>query len=220
MLKRDISKTNILVAAAGGMIGSGWLFSPFISAHIAGPYALVSWLVAAVFMIFVALPLCELGSMFPISGGMTNYPSFTHGSMVGFLFAWTAWLSYVVMTPIEIQAVLQYSSYFFPQLVFKTTSDVVLSALGYLYAFTLTVAIVLINSFGIKLLAECNKFASIIKFILPLTATAALLSIAPSFENIQLHTWNKTHWENIFSALSTGGVIFAFTGFQNGLMLA
>lgn len=36
MLKRDISTTNVLIAAAGGMIGSGWLFSPYISAQIAG----------------------------------------------------------------------------------------------------------------------------------------------------------------------------------------
>ena len=103
MLKRDITKINVLIAAAGGMIGSGWLFSPFISAQIAGSNALISWVIAAIFMLFVALPLCELGTMFPISGGMTNYPSFTHGQDVGFLFAWTSWLSYVVMTPIEIQ---------------------------------------------------------------------------------------------------------------------
>src|SRR5476649_400999 len=103
MLKRDISRSNILVTSAGGMIGSGWLFSPFISAQIAGSNALISWVIAAIFMLFIALPLCELGAMFPISGGMTNYPGFTHGGDVGFLFAWVSWLSYVVMTPIEIQ---------------------------------------------------------------------------------------------------------------------
>lgn len=107
MLKRDISTTNVLVAAAGGMIGSGWLFSPFISAQIAGSNALIAWIIAAIFMLFIALPLCELGTMFPVSGGMANYPSFTHGPEVGFLFAWASWLSYVVMTPIEIQAIME-----------------------------------------------------------------------------------------------------------------
>lgn len=113
MLKRDISTLNILVASAGGMIGSGWLFSPFISAQMAGSNSLISWVIAAIFMLFIALPLCELGTMFPVSGGMSNYPTYTHGREVGFLFAWTSWLSYVVMTPIEIQAILQYSSLFF-----------------------------------------------------------------------------------------------------------
>jgi amino acid transporter len=117
LLKRDISTINILVASAGGMIGSGWLFSPYISAQMAGSNALISWIIAALFMLFIALPLCELGTMFPVSGGMSNYPTYTHGQEVGFLFAWTSWLSYVVMTPIEIQAILQYSSHFFPTLI-------------------------------------------------------------------------------------------------------
>src|SRR5471030_3109462 len=167
MLRLDISTTNVLVAAAGGMIGSGWLFSPFISAQMAGSNALVSWVIAAFFMVFIALPLCELGTMFPVSGGMSNYPTFTHGKEVGFLFAWTSWLSYVVMTPIEIQAILQYSSHFMPSLIVKEATALTLSPIGYVAAAAIMIFVVLINSYGIKLLAECNKFASIIKFILP-----------------------------------------------------
>lgn len=220
MLRRDISTTNILVASAGGMIGSGWLFSPFISAQMAGSNALISWIIAAVFMLFIALPLCELGSMFPVSGGMSNYPTFTHGKEVGFLFAWTSWLSYVVMTPIEIQAILQYASHFFPFLINYHTSELSLSAYGYVAAISIMLFVVVLNSYGIKLLAECNKYASIIKFILPSIAIFALLKQAPSFANIQIDLTHKQSWIEIFTALSAGGVAFAFTGFQNGLMLA
>ncbi|RAP37325.1 amino acid permease [Legionella quinlivanii] len=220
MLKRDISRTNVLIAAAGGMIGSGWLFSPFISAQMAGSNALISWVLAALFMLFIALPLCELGAMFPISGGMTNYPSFTHGNEVGFLFAWTSWLSYVVMTPIEIQAILQYSSHFFPALIVKNASSFTLSGLGYFIAIVIMLFVVFLNSYGIKMLAECNKFASIIKFLVPSIAIVALISSAPSMGNINIHLNDKTAWVQIFTALSAGGVAFAFTGFQNGLMLA
>lgn len=221
MLRRDISRTNVLVAAAGGMIGSGWLFSPFISAQLAGSHALISWVLAAFFMLFIALPLCELGAMFPVSGGMTNYPGFTHGPEIGFLFAWISWLSYVVMTPIEIQAILQYSSYFFPSIVAKSHGSLILSPLGYVCAALIMIVVVLINSFGIKFLAECNKFASIIKFIVPSIAIVALLSVAPSLSNnLEFHLSDKSSWSAIFSALSVGGIAFAFTGFQNGLMLA
>lgn len=220
MLKRDISRSNVLIAAAGGMIGSGWLFSPFISAQIAGSNALISWVLAAVFMLFIALPLCELGTMFPISGGMTNYPSFTHGKDVGFLFAWTSWLSYVVMTPIEIQAILQYSGRIFPVLLATHTTAFELSGIGYFVAITIMLFVVLLNSFGIKLLAQCNRYASIIKFLLPGLAVVCLISISPSMNNIHLHLSDKLAWEQIFSALSVGGIAFAFTGFQNGLMLA
>ncbi len=220
MLKRDISTTNILIASAGGMIGSGWLFSPFISAQLAGSNSLVSWVIAAIFMVFIALPLCELGTMFPVSGGMSNYPTYTHGQEVGFLFAWTSWLAYVVMTPIEIQAILQYSSHFFPSLVVDGAVSLQLSGYGYITAFFIMLFVVILNSYGIKMLVECNKYASIIKFILPSVAVVALLQSAPSLDNISLHLTDKQSWSSIFTALSVGGIAFAFTGFQNGLMLA
>lgn len=220
MLKRDISRMNVLIAAAGGMIGSGWLFSPFICAQMAGSNALIGWIIGTIFMLFIALPLCELGAMFPISGGMTNYPSFTHGGDVGFLFAWTSWLSYVVMTPIEIQAILQYSSRLFPQLVTENSTAFELSGIGYIVAIVIMISVVLLNSFGIKFLAHCNRYASIIKFVLPGLAIITLLSTSPTFSHLQLDLSSKTAWLQIFSALSTGGIAFAFTGFQNGLMLA
>ncbi|MFT4057930.1 MAG: APC family permease [Legionella sp.] len=220
MLRRDITTTNVLIAAAGGMVGSGWLFSPYISAQIAGSNSLVSWVIATIFMLFIALPLCELGTMFPISGGMSNYPTFTHGKEVGFLFAWTSWLSYVVMTPIEIQAILQYTSHFFPSLVAGNSVTLQLSSYGYLAAVAIMLFVVLLNSYGIKLLAECNKYASIIKFILPSIAIVSLLHVAPSMSNVSVSLTDKDSWVKIFAALSEGGVVFAFTGFQNGLILA
>lgn len=220
MLKRDISTLNILVASAGGMIGSGWLFSPFISAQMAGSNSLISWVIAAIFMLFIALPLCELGTMFPVSGGMSNYPTYTHGREVGFLFAWTSWLSYVVMTPIEIQAILQYSSHFFPILIDNHSESLTLSKYGYLAAIGIMFFVVILNSYGIKFLAECNKYASVIKFVLPNIAIISLLKQSPSLANVNINLSSKEHWVEIFTALSAGGVAFAFTGFQNGLILA
>lgn len=220
MLKRDISTVNVLIAAAGGMIGSGWLFSPFISAQIAGSAALISWIFAALFMIMIALPLCELGAMLPLSGGLANYPTFTHGKQVGFLFAWITWLSYVVMTPIEIQAILQYGSHFFPQLVSEGNA-IKLSSWGYLAAVVIMFSVVLINTFGIKLLAECNKYVSVFKFLAPAFAIIMFLHISHfSMTNVNFSLHDTATWKHIFSALSMGGVAFAFTGFQNGLMLA
>lgn len=220
MLKRDISTTNILIVSAGSMIGSGWLFSPYISAQMAGSNALISWIIAAIFMLFVALPLCELGAMFPVSGGMSNYPTFTHGKEVGFLFAWVSWLSYVVMTPIEIQAILQYASHFFPALILQHTATLTLSGQGYVAAIGIMLFVVILNSYGIKMLVECNKYASILKFILPSTAIIALLHQSPTLQNVSIHLSDKGSWVQIFQALSAGGIVFAFAGFQNGLILA
>lgn len=219
MLKRDISSTSVLIAAAGGMVGSGWLFSPFLGAQVAGSNILISWIIAAVFMVFIALPLCELGAMFPISGGMINYPTLTHGPALGFLFALTAWLSYVVMTPIEVQAILQYAGHFFPSLIAANKTGFVLSGIGYGIAIAIMFFVAFLNSFGIKLLANSNKYLSFFKFLLPTIAVVSLWQVG-SFDNVSLHLSEKKDWDSILSALSTAGVIFAFTGFQNGLVLA
>ncbi|MGB6976749.1 MAG: APC family permease, partial [Gammaproteobacteria bacterium] len=48
----------------------------------------------------------------------------------------------------------------------------------------------------------------------------SLLYSAPSFANAKINLSGGQNWENIFSALSIGGIAFAFTGFQNGLVLA
>ncbi|MES2616139.1 MAG: APC family permease [Bdellovibrionota bacterium] len=220
-LRREISTTAILVASAGGMIGSGWLFSSFYSAQIAGVGALISWVLAAIFMLFIALPLCELGTIYPISGGLSNYPKFTHGMHIGFIFSWLMWLSYVVMTPIEVQAVLQYASVFYPPLVHKNLNSVELTGQGYCFAVVLMILLVIVNNLGIRIIAECNKFISIFKFCVPLLAVCAFIYAAHSFKNLSSFNLSAAiSWHNIFSALAVGGVAFAFTGFQNGLIIA
>ncbi len=219
-LKRDISTLNLLMVSLGSIVGSGWLFSPFICAQIAGSNALMSWVLAAIFMWFVALPMSELGTMLPIAGGMTNYPSFTHGRSVGFLFAWASWLSYVVVTPIEIQAIMQYLGRFFPAVIYASSTEFDLTPIGYVVAISAMFFIVVLNSFGVKLLAQFNMFASIFKFAMPLIAITALISTSPPARNISIHLNDMQSWSDIFSALSMGGVIFALTGFQNGLMMA
>jgi amino acid transporter len=221
MLKRAISKSNVLILSAGGMIGASWLFSPYISAKIAGPYALLAWLIISFFMFFIALPLCELGTLFPMAGGMINYPNITHGRGFGFLFSWISWLSYVVCAPIEVQAVMQYASHFLPQLVDKSKIGFHLSNLGLFISITLMFLVTFINFFGVKLFAKCNFVVSIFKFLVPTLAIFAFFTVAPSLtHHLEFHRLHQADWHHIFSTLSYGGVAFAFTGFQNGLLMA
>lgn len=221
MLKRVISKSNVLILSAGGMIGAGWLFSPYISAKMAGPYALLAWLIISIFMFFIALPLCELGTLLPMSGGMINYPNVTHGRGFGFLFSWISWLSYVVCAPIEVQAVMQYASYFFPNLVDKAKLGLHLSNLGLSISILLMFLVTFINCFGVKLFTKCNTVISIFKFLVPSLIILAFFTVAPSItHNLEFHLPHLEDWHHVFSTLSFGGVAFAFTGFQNGLLMA
>ncbi len=222
MLKRDISTTNILIIAMSSMVGSGWLFAPFLGTQMAGANVLISWILAAVFITVLALPLCEIALLLPISGSLSTYPSLTHGQDIGLIFFCISWLSYVVTAPIETLAVLQYSSYFFPILSEQTSTTFSLSGWGYLAAFFILMFVTFINTLGIKLLAECSRYAGLLKFLIPSIAIVSLFYVSDFHYfsgSLGIHLSSLKDWENIFTALSTGGVIFAFMGFQNSLML-
>lgn len=222
--KRSVGTAGVLFASISAMVGSGWLFSPLYAAQMAGPAALLSWLIAGVFTLIVALTFAELGTLFPIAGGVANYPYFTHGKFVGFLLGWISWTTMVVISPIEVQAAIQYGSNFFPELYEKHGMTRELTPIGYVCAAFLMLALVYINNRGVKFMSETNKYFSIWKIIVPVIAIVALIINAPQgFSNLTEHSvggFLPFGWQGVLSALATAGVIFSFNGFQMGILMA
>lgn len=92
-MRRSISSISLLFASISAIIGSGWLFSSYYAATLAGPAALLSWVVAGIAIIFVAFIFGELCSMLPVTGSSTRIPHITHGAGVNFIFSWIVWLA-------------------------------------------------------------------------------------------------------------------------------
>jgi amino acid transporter len=88
MQHRSITPIGLLLASVSAIVGSGWLFSAYYSAKLAGPAAIFSWILGGVAVICVAFVFAELCAMLPITGSSTRIPRFTHGTLVSFLFAW------------------------------------------------------------------------------------------------------------------------------------
>lgn len=222
--KRSVSTAGVLFASISAMVGSGWLFSPLYAAQMAGPAALLSWLIAGIFTLIVALTFAELGTLFPIAGGVANYPYFTHGKFVGFLLGWISWMTMVVISPIEVQAAIQYGSNFFPALYEKQGTGRALTPIGYACATLLMLMLVYINNRGVKFMSETNKYFSIWKIIVPVIAIVALILKAPDgFGNLTQSAvggFLPFGWQGILSGLATAGVIFSFNGFQMGILMA
>ena len=53
-LQRQVGLVALTLIAAGGILGSGWLFSPLLTAQLAGPASIISWAIGAVAMLLVA----------------------------------------------------------------------------------------------------------------------------------------------------------------------
>lgn len=217
-LQKKFSAWNLLLLSMNGMIGSAWLFAPFYAAKIAGPSALIAWILAGTGTITIALVFAELSALFPLAGGTASIPTLSHGTLAGFLFGWMAWLSALTMAPIEVQAVIQYSANYVPSLTWTDHEVVHLSTQGYCLAFLLMGILCLLNILSFKGLSSANLFLFSFKVgIILLTILTLGLS---QHSMTQTLTFSPLNWQAIFSAIASGGVAFAFTGFKHGVELA
>ncbi len=162
----------------------------------------------------------EISAMLPITGSSTRIPQFTHGTVVSFIFSWMIWLSYAALVSTEVQAVIQYISFFFPGL---THNSGALTSEGYITATALMLAISAINIYSLRWLMRCNNLFTVIKIVLPLLICGII--IVPRFS--LAHTVHPAgaafmpySLHGIFAAIASGGVVFAFNGFKQACELA
>jgi amino acid transporter len=221
-LHRRFSPLNLLLISINGMIGSAWLFAPLYAAKIAGPYAIYAWIIGGVVTMVIALTFAELSVFLPIAGGSSRFPQLSHGVLASFIMSWIAWISSLTMAPIEVQAVLQYASTYFPSLIHLQNEVPILTAWGFMWASLVMLMLCIINIASFKGLVRFNnviflfKIMVIVLTILTLTKT----NFQPqNFISVD-HNSLKTIWHNVMTAVAAGGIAFAFTGFKHGVELA
>jgi amino acid permease len=72
-LHRSVGLTSLMFISLGSIIGSGWLLGALTAAKAAGGASLISWLVAGVIIILLALVHAELGAAYPLAGGTARF---------------------------------------------------------------------------------------------------------------------------------------------------
>lgn len=215
-LRREMSYIDLTFAGLGAIIGSGWLFGVLYAANYAGPAAVVAWLIAAVIVIFIALVYAELSGMLPEAGGITRFPHFTHGSLVGFIMSWGAFLGYAAVPAIEAEAVVQYAEHYIRAFANNTGLDFVVEAI-------LLVVFFAINIYGVKVFAKINSVVTFLKFVTPTLTILAILFVAKDWSN---YTAPATHGflpygsAGVFIAVASGGIVFSLLGFRQAVDLA
>src|SRR3954453_18628655 len=89
-LRRDVGLVGLVLASLSSIIGAGWLFAAQYAASLAGPAAIISWLIGGAAMSLLALTHAELGGMYPVAGGTVRFPHYAFGSVIGFTSGWVA----------------------------------------------------------------------------------------------------------------------------------
>jgi amino acid transporter len=222
-LLRRFKPIHLLLISINGMVGSAWLFAPYYASKLAGSGAIFAWLVGGLMTVLIALTFSELSVMLPISGGSTSIPKISHGQFSSFMMGWLAWLSSLTIAPIEVQAVLQYASTYFPSLIHTVNQIPTLTAIGLSWAAALMLLMCFINVYSFRGLVSTNFLILSYKLLV----IALLVIMLPktqfytvNFTDLTSSVNSSTAWHNIFSAVSMGGIAFAYTGFKHGVELA
>ncbi len=205
--------------ALGSLIGSGWLFGAWEATKIAGPAAILSWLVGGLVIGIIAYTYIEIGAMFPEAGGMSKYAQYSHGSLLGFIAAWANWVSLITLIPIEAVAAVQYMSTW-PWAWAKWTHGLmangVITNAGLFVVFGFIIVFTLLNYWSVKVLTHFTSLISIFKIGMPLL-TIVLLTLSgfhPQNYGTSWHEFFPYGTSAIFSATSAAGIIFSFDAFQ------
>jgi len=219
-LQKSVKTITLLSSAVAGIIGSGWLLSPLVCVKIAGPAAIIAWILGGLLMMIVASTFVILTRSFPITGGTVRFFQLTHGHFAGFGFSWIAWLAWVAVAPIEMMAIIQYSANYLPSLMTHDATPV-LTTQGFCVAGVGMIVITLINSMGMKTYGRINHFILAIKLIVPICAAILLFSTHFHAENFTATSGFMPYGiQSIFAALPLGGVIYSFIGFNPVVQLA
>jgi amino acid transporter len=222
-LRRDFGRVGLLFTSVGSVIGSGWLLGALNATKIAGPAAIISWVVGALAIMLLALIHAELGGMHAVNGGVVRFPHYAFGSLVGFNMGWVYWLGSVTLAPVETEAALQYADKYVDEgigfhLVHEVAGQTVLTGAGYGVAAVLMLAFTVINLYGAKRLSNANTSVVWWKIAIPSLTIVAL--VIASFKGSNFSAGNgfdPAGAKGILSAIATGGVIFAYLGFEQAI---
>jgi amino acid transporter len=215
-----------MFTSVGSVIGSGWLLGSLNATQIAGPAAIISWVVGAGAIMLLALIHAELGGMFPVNGGIARFPHYAFGSLVGFGMGWIYWLGSVTLAPVETEAAIQYGDkwinkwfgFHMMHTIKGPPTQVILSAPGYAVAAVLMIAFTLLNLWGVRRLSETNRAVVWWKIAVPVIAIVAL--IVTQFRTSNFSAGNgfaPAGVKGILEAIATGGVVFAYLGFEQAI---
>lgn len=216
-LKRHVGPVGLLFAGVGSIIGSGWLFGAFNATHIAGPVAIFAWVLGGVMILLVGLTFAEIGSMFPVSGGVARFPHYSFGSFASFTLGWVTWLAAAVVAPIEVLGAIAYASSYAGWLL--NDKGLLSWPQGYLLAAAGMLLFSFINMMGIRWFARLNTIVVWWKLAIILVTVFALYVAAFHTRNFSSHGFAPAGGKGMVHAIVVSGIVFSYLGFRQGVEL-
>ena len=215
--RRDVGLMALMFISLGSIIGSGWLLGALTAATAAGGASIVSWALAGVIIVLLALVHSELGAAYPLAGGTGRWPRLAFGGLAGFTAGWVAWLQAVTLAPIEVEAALGYLDHKWRGLINEAGA---LTPMGLAVATALMLLFTVINIMGVRWLAESNRITVLWKFAVPVLTVAVFIPVSFQASNFTAGGGFAPYGAHgVFAALPLG-VVFALQGFEQAVQVA
>ena len=115
-LRHQLSAGQMAMVAVGGSIGTGLLLGSAAALQIAGPGVILSFALAALINLTVALALGELSSVHPAAGSFGLYGDIYLNDWAGFISRAGYWAAIAISIGAEMVAAATYMAYWYPRI--------------------------------------------------------------------------------------------------------
>ncbi len=190
-LVRGLGPIAAVALVVGNIIGAGIYVVPGSLAGIAGPLALVAWVVNVAAYFCLAAVFADLGGAYPISGGPQVYAQRAFGDFVGLETAYLYWFSAVIGNAAYPTAFVGYLAVFVPAV--SAPIPAFLVAQGLLWSLTL------VNIAGVRVGGGVQVLTTILK-VVPLLVVSIGLLASGSASN--LTPFAPHGWASLFPAIT------------------
>ncbi|MBO0702986.1 MAG: APC family permease, partial [Candidatus Dormibacteraeota bacterium] len=218
--RRDLGFWPLLGLSVGNIIGSGWLFAAMFGSTIAGPAAIISWLIVTALVLMIGTIYAELSAMHPESGGTVRYSAYSNGLYSAGIISFGAFLALVAGGGSEVTAVLTYMAHFWPWLLDPKTLQLTLA--GTIIGIVLLLVFTGVALMGVRYVARINLPWTAIKLAVPILTLIVMVFAAfhpGNFNAPHLGGFAPYGAAGIFAAIPLSGMMYAFGGFRNALDL-
>lgn len=207
MADKGISAPVATAVGLGAIIGAGIFVLSGTALALAGPEALIAFVIVGVIALLIALQLGELGSIMPKAEGASySYVYKALGSEMGFITGMLFYFSYA--TSISVVA-LGFGAYLSSVLGMQSSNSIY-------FAVALILVLAALNLFGIRKAAKADFLLVVIK--LGILAIFIIFALIVAFAYGHFNPSNFTAYAQtsglaaIFSASVV--IFFAYSGFQ------
>jgi amino acid transporter len=218
-----MSAWDLLFLAAGGVIGSGWLFAGTGVDHVAGSWGIGSWLIGGLLVVIVTAVMVEVSTKVPKTGGLIFIPLQTSGPLFATLVAAGVWAFYAANPASESTAMVQNLAAWGNWPGLFTSNHPTWEGIGLAAFFLLLITAV--NLLGPRRFLAVNNVLTAFKVFVPVLVVV-LLGVAlvwPPAHPVRFAPGAPSGAGGLGPALSavvSSAVAFAYLGFQGPLDFA